>query len=951
MAVERLFPHFKDQKSEPSATYDPSDPDSYNSFLLSMMDDSEDYENSILAGDRSEAQLYYYGYEPSMDFTDVSGPYRGEDPNQTLGELLDKKDKTTVNRSTFVSTDVKDAILLMLPALVRLFGASESPVFLVPHSESDADMAEQATNYVNYVFWNDNPGFLNLYGAIKDALTVRTGFLKWWSEDQKEVKRKRFTGITVEQLQMILAEDQTAKVVELGRPVKQHAPTIPPQMAGTTAGPPSPGAAAAAPPVPPGPLPGNPPPPMGPPGAPVGAPSSPPVNGSSGMGGQPGQPGGNAPGAGPPNAGNPPPGLPMGPMAGAPPPALPPAPPQPPPVTYDYAVVAYEVAKPLIKICGVPPEEMRLDRYARSFATSRLVGHERVVPADQLIAMGYDRDLVNDNIQSSESTFTVEPQLRNPGRFMGTRMGDGCKYGEWFIKIDKDGDGQPELRHICTLGDARQVVHDEEANRIKFALFSCDPVGHTIVGESITDYTKDIQRIKTNLMRATLDSAAESINPKTVINELLVNPDDAMNDDLGAVIRSRGDPSATVMPYSIPFLGQAMMPVVEMLNDVLARRTGLSDAAKGLDPKALQSSTMIGVEAVINGAQERVELVARVLCETGFKDLFSGLFNEICENPNQQRTLKVNGKWVPYDTGTFDASMGVEVNANLGKGSDMVRMLALNQIDQKQQLIVQTYGLNNPVCGIPEMLNTVTDMLGLANIKNVGRYFKTPNPQQMQMILAQPKTPDPMAVAAQAQLEKVRSDTAKAVGQQQLDREKMVHDNVFKHQQLQAKTQTDIQKMGIDSQKAGIDAHVQLSQLAGQLMRDQQDGDQADQDSQLKMADAQNQSDQVAQQGQQANNDAQLKAAQLASAHMQKMHQLNLGHVQTMTQLASQHHAAMTGHGMKGAQIIAGALSQDADHDHEAEQAALDRQHQETVTAATLGNQQKIAKMRPSVGR
>ena len=141
---------------------------------------------------------------------------------------------------------------------------------------------------------------------------------------------------------------------------------------------------------------------------------------------------------------------------------------------------------------------------------------------------------------------------------------------------------------------------------------------------------------------------------------------------------------------------------------------------------------MIGVEAVINGAQERIELVARVLCETGFKDLFSGLFNEVCENPNQQRTLKINGKWTPYDTGTFDASMGVEVNANLGKGSDMVRMLALNQIKQDQQLIMTQMGMSNPIVGFPEMMNTQTDMLKLANIKNVGRYFKMPNPQQMQ---------------------------------------------------------------------------------------------------------------------------------------------------------------------------------------------------------------------------
>ena len=933
MAVEQLFAHFKDQRDAPNAVYDPGDPASYEAYLQSMMDNSEDYEDSILAAGRSEAQLYYYGYEPNIEGNDLQTAQQGEDPNQTLGELLDKDKKTTVNRSTYVSTDVKDAILLMLPSLIRLFAASENPISLVPRSEADSDMAEQATNYTNYVFWNDNPGFLNLYGALKDALTVRTGYIKWWSEDQKEVKRKRFRNITAEQLQMILSEDPTAKVVELGKPQKPNVPRIPPSPPPSMAGPP-PG-----PPPPSGPpvQPGN------PPAGPMAGPPPPPPG--------PVQPPGVAGGAGPPNAAPPPAGPPMGPMAGAPSPAMPPGPPPPPPVVYDHAVVSYEVSKPLIKICGVPPEEMRLDRYARSFATSRLVGHERIVPADQLIAMGYDRELITDNIQTSESTFTAEPQLRNPGRFMGSRVGDGCKYGEWYIKVDKDGDGQPELRYICTIGEDRQIVNDEEANRVKFALFSCDPIAHTIVGESIADYTKDIQRIKTAVMRAVLDSAAESINPKTVINELLVNPDDAMNDDLGAVIRTRGDPSATVMPFSIPFLGQQVMPVIEVLNDQLARRTGLTDAAKGLDPKALQSSTMLGVEAVINGAQERVELVARVLCETGFKDLFAGLFNEICENPNQQRTLKINGRFTPYDTGTFDASMGVEVNANLGKGSDMVRMLALNQIDQKQQLIVTTYGLNNPVCGIPEMLATITDMLKLANVMNVGRYFKTPNPMQMQQILSQPKTPDPMSVAAQAQLEKVRSDTSKAVGQQQLDRERMVHDNVFKHQQLQAKTQIDVQKLGIEGAKAGIDNHVQMAQLAGQLMRDQQDSDQADQDSQLKMADAQNQADTVAQQGQQANNDAQLKAAQIASQHMQKMAQLSSAHTQAMTSLASQHHAAMTGHGMKGAQIVAGALSADADHEHDAEQADLDRQHQETVTAATLGNQQKIAKMRPPVGR
>ena len=75
------------------------------------------------------------------------------------------------------------------------------------------------------------------------------------------------------------------------------------------------------------------------------------------------------------------------------------------------------------------------------------------------------------------------------------------------------------------------------------------------------------------MMRAILDSAAESINPVTVINELLVNPDDAMNIDLGAVIRTRGDPGNTVMFTNTPFLGQQIEPVIPNSNDIFARRT------------------------------------------------------------------------------------------------------------------------------------------------------------------------------------------------------------------------------------------------------------------------------------------------------------------------------------------------------------------------------------------
>jgi hypothetical protein len=358
------------------------------------------------------------------------------------------------------------------------------------------------------------------------------------------------------------------------------------------------------------------------------------------------------------------------------------------------------------------------------------------------------------------------------------------------------------------MGEIHKIVRDDEANRIKFAHFGVDPISHTIVGDSLADYVQDIQRIKTNMMRATLDSAAESVNAKTYVNELTVDLDDAVNDDTGAVCRVRGNPNDAVLINNTPFLGQQMLPMFELLNDSLQRRTGLSDAAKGLDPKALQSSTSIGVEAIINGQQERTELMARVLAETGFKDLFVGLYNEIAEAPNQKRALRINGAWTDVDTSTFDASMGVEVNSTLGKGSDSTRLMTLQTIKTTQETIMQQFGVTNPVCGIQQYLNTITDMLDISNIKNVGRYFMTPSPQVLQQIASTPKEPDAMTVAAKAQFEKVKSETAQAMGDLQFRQQKQQQDDAFRHEKLKQDTAIAQEKVKIDAFKAHTEANA-----------------------------------------------------------------------------------------------------------------------------------------------
>jgi hypothetical protein len=116
------------------------------------------------------------------------------------------------NRSAAVSTDVADAVETVLPDLIEIFtGGDDVAAFLpTPKSVDPAaikaaeQQAQQETDYVNHVVFEENPGFMILYAMFKDALEVKTGVVKWWWEDADEVEPEQFEGKTVVELQLAI---------------------------------------------------------------------------------------------------------------------------------------------------------------------------------------------------------------------------------------------------------------------------------------------------------------------------------------------------------------------------------------------------------------------------------------------------------------------------------------------------------------------------------------------------------------------------------------------------------------------------------------------------------------------------------------------------------------------------------------------------------------------------
>src|SRR5690606_16189298 len=119
------------------------------------------------------------------------------------------------NRSSAVSTDIAEAIETALPDIVEIFVGGDDPATFLPVGPEDEERAQQETDFVNHVVFNEANGFLAFYSAFKDALLTRTGLFYWWWEDSEKVREERFEGKTEEELavaQAVVQQQQGAEI-------------------------------------------------------------------------------------------------------------------------------------------------------------------------------------------------------------------------------------------------------------------------------------------------------------------------------------------------------------------------------------------------------------------------------------------------------------------------------------------------------------------------------------------------------------------------------------------------------------------------------------------------------------------------------------------------------------------------------------------------------------------
>lgn len=454
-----------------------------------------------------------------------------------------------------------------------------------------------------------------------------------------------------------------------------------------------------------------------------------------------------------------------------------------------------------IRVENVPPEEFMVNRRCKSLDDARFICHRTTMTVSELVSMGYDQD----EIETYAGVGELETEQERRKRFEDLDGQSDYNHAdpsqrevpvyESIIKVDYDEDGVAELRRVLSIGDGGEhVLENDIIDYIPFAVISPILMPHRLIGRSIFDLTKDLQVIKSTLMRQYLDSTYLSVMPRVVAVEGQVNIDDLLEGAPGSVIRTR-TPGA-VQPLATNGVGAEIQPLMRYLDEIKEQRTGMSKASQGLDANALQSTTAAAVAATVKGAGQKLESYARTIAETGMKDLFRIVLKLVSSYQQQPRIMRLRNKFVPIDPREFEG-FDIVVNVGLGTMDEQEKMSRLMEIIVKQEQILQTLGPNNPLVSMEQYGSTLRQYVELAGMKDASRYFKDPAEAQMQPMQPQQQQPNPEVIKLQQEFELKK---AKLEAEIALEREKFAAELELRRQELAAEAQLRAAKAVADAE-------------------------------------------------------------------------------------------------------------------------------------------------------
>ncbi len=466
-------------------------------------------------------------------------------------------------------------------------------------------------------------------------------------------------------------------------------------------------------------------------------------------------------------------------------------------------------ARPIPTI--IAPEDFRISRYATSLERPPYCGHiERIMKTDLIAEFEDKRDEIEEYAQSVDVVNSGDERRTaryfdmpddGDSRVRADPLTDEVILYREYIFYDLNEDGFAELLEVFRLDGC--ILSVEEVKDNPYFSWTPVPLPHRWFGLGVYDVMKDIQDIKTSLLRSSLDSVYLSVTPRVAVNNK-VNLGDLMNVTPGAAVRTNDDKPIgdSLRPITIPDVSGSGLRMLEAIDQTGERRSGISRNAMGMDPDSL-NKTATGQQLMQNAAGIRKEQIARNLA-AGIESMFRKMYRLIVQQQSGQHKLHMgDGKFRTFSPSQWSPDAKVRIHVGNGTGDRQTKINQLRLVQQGQKEFMGAYGKNNPIVGVKQLYQLQEDIGREMGMRSIDPYFTNPDSlpdEQLAKMSAPP--PDVEGEKAKAKME---SDAALAKYKADLD----------------AKTAADKARLDHDYRMADLEAKAAQQERDHQLRIDQ----------------------------------------------------------------------------------------------------------------------------------
>lgn len=498
--------------------------------------------------------------------------------------------------------------------------------------------------------------------------------------------------------------------------------------------------------------------------------------------------------------------------------------------TYDLGLRTLKKAGCVRVVC-IPPSEFGISDGANSPnpKDANFLFHVRERSLGELAAEGYDVDLLRTIPDALEDRQANVAAWRDRGVFANQSIHwsmQTARIYECYATLDADGDKELSLWCITLAANSRLSAGKilERRRQDSSYISSATPIitPHRFYGQAPADLVTELQEIQSQLWRNELDNGYYANNGGGLAINDLVNVGDAMVSRPGRVVRVEGQASPGEAITPIPYY--PLPPTSMALHDVIQReirqRSGVGEEMMGLDAAALANTNTGVMLKAYDIAHMRLELIARLLAETGLKELFRDIHELARKHQDIPAEVKLRSGWTSVRPMDWRERVHMDVEVGVGHHTNERTLIALRNVQDIQKMLAEGGGLGTILQ--PENIYSLAVDVVKALGKDPDRYFtdprkvppQPPKPPPPEVILA---TAQARLLDAQAQSLPQKDQTARDIAAARLEAQKVQEQtqtvrSIGEAQWREAQTQIDQQRLVLDQYKAELAALTQLVQ-------------------------------------------------------------------------------------------------------------------------------------------